>query len=472
MPLRRYISDSRKNDSDIEERILLKERASEPNAFSLDSSKRNYDKQFFPMYQHRLTTLKKRTRKECERKWDDDFRLNGKPVVMKSKVLDIKGNQPCWVIGSIYCEMKYKPNILEEVINDVYGAPDLTKSYTDPEGSDEIMLEDESGRVLLVGEFIRSTPFVTGTVIGLLGMEADAGTFQVLDICYPGPLPQKPLTFETSTGSEFSGSPKKIALVSGLNIDTTSPNRLLKLQLLQEFLMGRVSSKERILNIGKVIICGNSVSFESKDRSCGEMINCLEEFGKFLGNILQTIPVALMPGENDPSDKTLPQQPLHKALLQSLESYLTEENQDIFDLITNPYKFEVEGVSILAISGQNINDICKYIMPYQRDGNNSVQHDTTEHRMDLMECTMRWQNIAPTAPDTLWTYPYQEKDPFLLDELPHVYIVGNQPTFGYRDLSIGGAKVKIISLPQFSSSGEVVLLDLATLKSEVVKFEI
>ena len=95
-------------------------------------------------------------------------------------MLDIQGNQPCWCVGTIYCEMKYKPNVLDEVINDTYGAPDLTKSYTDKEGgSDEIMLEDESGRVLLVGDFIRSTPFITGVVVGILGVEAEAGTFQV-----------------------------------------------------------------------------------------------------------------------------------------------------------------------------------------------------------------------------------------------------------------------------------------------------
>lgn len=460
-------SDSREDDLKVQDRVIIDERADSNNYF-LASDARKFDRQYFPMYQHRLSVLKERVKSECIRRWDDDFRLNGKPVVMRPKVLDIQGNKPCWVIGSVYCEMKYKPNILEEVVNDVYGAPDLTKSYTDPDGSDELMLEDESGRVLLVGDFIRSTPFVTGAVIGILGMEADAGTFQVLDICYPTPVPQKPLSERIHNPS---GSSKKLILISGLNIGITSPNRLLKLQMLQEFLMGRICSRDKSLSIGKLIICGNSISHGQNET--GELINCLEELGKFLGNILQSIPVALMPGENDPSDKALPQQPLHKALFQQpLRNYFHENNRHILDLTTNPSRYDIEGIDLLATSGQNIDDICKYVIPYQKQDELPVPNDTIEHRLDLMECTLRWQNIAPTAPDTLWTYPFQDSDPFILDQLPHVYVVGNQPTFGYRDLDLDGTNIKIISIPEFSSSGEVVILDLTTLEPEIVKFEI
>lgn len=416
------------------------------------------------MYQQRLSILKERTLKECQRRWDHNFRLNGKHVEMKQKVLDIQGNEPCWAIGSVYCEMKYKPNILEEVINDVYGAPDLTKSYTDPEGSDEIMLEDESGRVLLVGENIKVTPFVTGAVIGVLGMEADAGTFQVLDICYPAPLPQKPL--RTSVPNGNSKQSKKIALVSGLDISTTAPGRLLKLQLLQEYLMGRLHAASEVSQIGKLIICGDSLSFTFDEESTGELVNCLETFGDFLSNILQSIPVALMPGAGDPTNRSLPQEPFHKALFQkSLSQHFEEINRNILDLVTNPYRFHIEGLEILAVAGQNVNDICKYVIPAH---GSSQDQDTLQHRLDLMECTIKWQNIIPTAPDTLWAYPYPDAGPFLLEEWPHVYVVGNQPSYGFRNLELHGKKVKLISVPKFSSTGDLVLFDPATLETEVI----
>lgn len=464
--MRLCLSAERPDDAEASKRVTLREDLDQDNAFELTAKDRSYDKQYFMMYKRRLEILKERTLKECQRRWDDHFTLNGKHVEMRKKVLDIQGNEPVWVIGSVYCEMKYKPNILEEVINDVYGAPDLTKSYTDPEGSDEIMLEDESGRVLLVGENIRATPFVTGAVIGVLGMEADAGTFQVLDICYPAALPQKPLRLSVPNGSKS----KKIAFVSGLGINTTSPGNLLKLQLLQEYLMGRLGPVDEASQIGKLIICGDSLSFTFDEGSSGELVNCLETFGDFLSNVLQSIPVALMPGASDPTNKSLPQEPFHKALFQkSLKDHFEEINRNILDLVTNPYRFHIEGLEILALAGQSINDLCKYVIPAQ---GSSQDQDTLEHRLDLMECTMKWQNIIPTAPDTLWSYPYSDASPFVLDEWPHVYVVGNQPYYGSRDLEMHGKKVRLISVPKYSLSGDVVLFDPATFETEVINIEV
>ncbi|CAI4043814.1 DNA-directed DNA polymerase delta subunit POL31 SKDI_10G2140 [Saccharomyces kudriavzevii IFO 1802] len=454
----------------------------ESNPFQLCHKERDYGSQYYHMYQYRLKTFRDRVLKECDNRWDAGFTLNGKLVLKKDKVLDIQGNQPCWCVGSIYCEMKYKPNVLEEVINDTYGAPDLTKSYTDKEGgSDEIMLEDESGRVLLVGDFIRSAPFITGVVVGILGMEAEAGTFQVLDICYPTPLVQNPLP----TRNASSHSRGKIALVSGLNLNNTSPDRILRLEILREFLMGRISDKiDDVSEIGRLLICGNSVDFDIRSVTKDELTTSLTELSRFLHNILPSISVDMMPGTNDPSDKSLPQQPFHKSLFdKSLESYFNDSNKEILNLVTNPYEFTYSGVDVLAISGKNINDICKYVIPsneivkegqekFMQGENNDDFKDNIEHRMDLMECTMKWQNIAPTAPDTLWCYPYTDKDPFVLDKWPHVYVVGNQPYFGTRSIDIGGKNIRIISVPEFSSTGVVVLLDLETLEVETVKIDI
>ncbi|CAI4545508.1 AAC_collapsed_G0030090.mRNA.1.CDS.1 [Saccharomyces cerevisiae] len=450
------------------------------NPFQLCYKKRDYDSQYYHIYQYRLKTFRERVLKECDKRWDAGFTLNGQLVLKKDKVLDIQGNQPCWCVGTIYCEMKYKPNVLDEVINDTYGAPDLTKSYTDKEGgSDEIMLEDESGRVLLVGDFIRSTPFITGVVVGILGMEAEAGTFQVLDICYPTPLPQNPFPAPIATCPTRG----KIALVSGLNLNNTSPDRLLRLEILREFLMGRINNKiDDISLIGRLLICGNSVDFDIKSVNKDELMISLTEFSKFLHNILPSISVDIMPGTNDPSDKSLPQQPFHKSLFdKSLESYFNGSNKEILNLVTNPYEFSYNGVDVLAVSGENINDICKYVIPSNDNGEseNKVEEgesndfkDDIEHRLDLMECTMKWQNIAPTAPDTLWCYPYTDKDPFVLDKWPHVYIVANQPYFGTRVVEIGGKNIKIISVPEFSSTEMIILLDLETLEAETVKIDI
>jgi DNA polymerase delta subunit 2 len=52
------------------------------------------------------------------------------------------------------------------------------------------MLEDESGRIRLVGDHVRQARLVTGVIIGALGAETANGDFEVVDICYPGMAPQ------------------------------------------------------------------------------------------------------------------------------------------------------------------------------------------------------------------------------------------------------------------------------------------
>lgn len=52
------------------------------------------------------------------------------------------------------------------------------------------MLEDESGRVRLIGKVLESTPLVTGVIIGVLGAETSNGDFEAVDLCFPGMAPQ------------------------------------------------------------------------------------------------------------------------------------------------------------------------------------------------------------------------------------------------------------------------------------------
>lgn len=51
------------------------------------------------------------------------------------------------------------------------------------------MLEDESGRIRLVGQPLLEANLVTGVILGALGAETANGDFEVIDICYPGMAP-------------------------------------------------------------------------------------------------------------------------------------------------------------------------------------------------------------------------------------------------------------------------------------------
>ena len=52
------------------------------------------------------------------------------------------------------------------------------------------MLEDESGRIRLIGKILEDTPLVTGVILGVLGAETSSGDFEVIDVCFPGMAPQ------------------------------------------------------------------------------------------------------------------------------------------------------------------------------------------------------------------------------------------------------------------------------------------
>lgn len=69
-------------------------------------------------------------------------------------------------------------------------------------------------------------------------------------------------------------------------------------------------------------------------------------------------------------------------------------------------------------------------------------------------------------------YPFQEIDPFVIEECPHVFFVGNQPKFDSTVVDYEGQLVRLIAVPKFKETGEVVLLDTDTLEVEVLRFQL
>lgn len=126
---------------------------------------------------------------------------------MVPRVLDVINSQLCYIIGTVYLHMPLKPNVMIDIARDVCGSchfrvllpfmtlqqhsipppPPPTKFYSD---NDSIMLEDESGRIRLVGEVLKGKNIVTGIIIGVLGAETAEGDFKVVDICFPELAPQ------------------------------------------------------------------------------------------------------------------------------------------------------------------------------------------------------------------------------------------------------------------------------------------
>lgn len=129
------------------------------------------------------------------------FLPKGSPKLVP-RVLDVLKGKPCFIVGTVYMDMPLKPNVLEDIGRDVSSnvlRPDLS-TETSPKHSipappppdkihsqgDQVMLEDESGRIKLVGKIITDAQLVTGVIVGVLGVDTGNGEFEVSDLCFAG----------------------------------------------------------------------------------------------------------------------------------------------------------------------------------------------------------------------------------------------------------------------------------------------
>ncbi|KAJ5791565.1 uncharacterized protein N7518_008576 [Penicillium psychrosexuale] len=485
---------------------------------------RHYQQQYDDMYFLRLAKLKPTVEQVATDAWDGLI-IAGEKVRRVDRVLDVRQGELCWVAGTVYMHLPMKPNILDDLNQENFtSAPPPRLTYTDPSDPSltQIMMEDESGRLRLTGKFLQSTQLATGAIIAALGTENADGDFEVIDIKLPDLAPQlqrwggnAPLA-----GKEHG----KIAFVSGLEITGTSSDTL-ALELLTDYLLGYTGFSGNAENspslgsskISRLIIAGNSIganiiedltvtSFgdaeaeEAQPRKYGYDCSAynaapITELDNFLAEILPSIPITLMSGEKDPANFSLPQQGIHRTMFPQAREYSAppvrgDEKPEVswFDSVTNPWDGDVEGWRVWGCSGQNVDDVLRYI-PIE-GGDSSPEKETDSNaRMRIMEAMLRWRCGVPTAPDTIWSYPYQSEEPYVIESCPHIFFAGNQPQFKTTTIEGGvpprldgdtemtgaadssdTARVRLLALPKFSETGELILVDTETLEVEVVRF--
>ncbi|CZR57947.1 related to DNA POLYMERASE DELTA SMALL SUBUNIT [Phialocephala subalpina] len=473
--------------------------------YALEKEK-HYQQQFGDMYFLRLTKLKPAVDRVAEEAWDD-FHIGGETVEKVERVLDVRQGKLCWVSGTIYMEMPLKPNILDDISKDHWiSAPPPRQKYLSAAGEDLIMLEDESGRLRLVGAPLSSEMLVTGCIVAVMGTENANGDFEVIDIKVPDlppqaerwhttePIPDGPskkkMKMDEDEDEDMDkpvSNGKKIAIVSGLGFSGTNLGHAVEINLLTEYLLGEALdpvTQESVSQISRLIIAGNSIALDDNAISTDTIGNTrkahkkygydssaynpapTKHFDDFLASVLPTMPVTLIPGYTDPANVSLPQQPIHPAMFPQARVFgrtppkAGEEHQaGWFDTVTNPWDGEIEGWKVLGTGGQNVDDVFKYV--------------ESEDRLGMMEAMCRWRCCAPTAPDTLWSYPFQDDDPFVLNTCPHLFFVGSQPKFDTAEIEgPEGQTIRLIAVPKFSETGEVVLVDTETLEASLVRISV
>jgi DNA polymerase delta subunit 2 len=343
-----------------------------------------------------------------------------------------------------------------------------TKYFSDTDG-DAITLEDDSGRIRLVGDVLHSVLLVTGCIIAVMGTENANGELEVIDLKFPdlAPQPERWALPKTPVSSGSGPAKKqakgegddvdmsdaqrpkvgaKVALVSGLEFSGTDTSYATELALLLEYLLGEAldpTAQAELAHISRLIIAGNSIALdrpglalanglEADDADSDKKLHQHKKYGydsssynplpsqlldEFLAELLPSMPVTLLPGAMDPANSSYPQQPIHNAMFPKSRGYTSvpgSREAGWLDTVTNPWEAQIDGWRVLGTGGQNVDDIFRYV-----DSND---------RLGMMEAMCRWRISAPTAPDTLCkscTAPCQRRT-----SLADPYVV--------RDVSVSG----------------------------------
>ncbi|CAI7732587.1 unnamed protein product [Closterium sp. NIES-54] len=171
--------------------------------------------QFASLYFSRLATLRPVLLAAARQKW---------PHLPVSSVLDLADKGECVVVGTLYKHMKLKPSILQDYGRERSSAPLVAVGGGSLVGEDDsTVLEDERGRVKLVGDAFLPAAWVTGVVVAVRGCEDSKGNFRVIEVLEPGmPLQD---TFSAASANMAAAAnqaspppPRYVAFVSGLHL--------------------------------------------------------------------------------------------------------------------------------------------------------------------------------------------------------------------------------------------------------------
>ncbi|NXX21062.1 DPOD2 polymerase, partial [Podargus strigoides] len=437
-------------------------------------SERSFSRQYAHIYAARLGGMRPVLQERARHKWGND-------VVLR-KLCELQAGEKCCVVGTLFKAMQLQPSILQEISEEhnLVPQPPLPK-YIHP--SDELILEDELQRIKLEGAvdvqrlvtgrgqwLLGGSPprglwpgddrplSAIGTIFAVYGSEQDDGKFLVEDHCFASLPP--PLPWNSPSSDRF------VLLVSGLGLGSGSGESLLSTQLLVDVVTGQLGAEGEqncAAQISRVILAGNLLSQNTQSRDTinkakyltkktqAASVEAVKMLDEILLQLCTSVPVDVMPGEFDPTNYTLPQQPLHRCMLPLASAYAT------LRLVTNPYQADVDGIRFLGTSGQNVSDIFKY--------------SSMDDYLEILEWTLLAGHISPTAPDTLGCYPFYKSDPFILTDCPHVYFCGNAPRFQSKVLEgEEGQRVLLVAVPTFSTTQTACLVNLRDLSCQPISF--
>ena len=296
---------------------------------------------------------------EAKRKFGPNVNIKQLAELKSEEDEDMK--ESILVIGTVFKLQENKPSILTELSEDAELEVPREQSTVYTSENDTLVLEDETMRVKLAGEFLHPGDLVNGVVLGALGKEIVGGKFEVEDVVFSRVVGAK---------SEPGGVREDVSLcvMSGLELGGEEAGWLLSAQLAADWLVGSVGSpgeQRSLANTERLVIAGNSLGAatrvkEDLDRAkyltantAAGSLAAVEQLDGLLVQIVGSLTTDLMPGPQDPTTAMLPQQPLHRVALRQAGLYPS------LACVTNPYTCCLAGLTITTVSGESVTDLVR-----------------------------------------------------------------------------------------------------------------
>ncbi|KAI6171730.1 putative DNA polymerase delta small subunit [Aphelenchoides besseyi] len=368
------------------------------------------------------------------------------PNLINKSLSHVKPGIPTYLDGVFVKVSPNRPSVFKEfpvrwkvpIVDD----PNLMVYDPRSEASprDTIWIENNMQRLELRGDVIITDKIVGGYVVGLYGRKtADCFGFNVERMFFPELAPQVPWPIVEHD--------VYLMFISGIGMTSEvekNTDIFASFSHLVEWLKGEDGQKiSRDLKRGQLTKRGLIRTLDTQT---------INQADRALEDIAKVVKVDLMSGATDICPIMLPQQPMVRRMFERCK------NLENFRTLTNPHSFTVNGIRFLGTSGQNLDDMHK-----RTRACTSVQ---------LMMQTIRGRIMTPTLPNSVDGWPFENRDPQILDEIPHVYFAGNQPDYLSRMVEFkNGARTLLLTIPVFREKFQAVVMNVRSMRTQLFNFD-
>ena len=157
--------------------------------FRMKAGERNFSLQYSHVYNKRLLQMRRAASDAAKRRWGEGAHA------YVDKIIDLPEQTEVVVVGTLYKDMKLKPSTLDQYKELAQISAPVAPLDDFTEEGDNLILEDESGRVVLswsegaLAAQLNSHTVTTGVVLAIKGT-VSGGCFSIAELCFPGLAPQ------------------------------------------------------------------------------------------------------------------------------------------------------------------------------------------------------------------------------------------------------------------------------------------